>query len=151
MRKYLLFAVFSLSSCEIPEAIKELAEDQNKDLALFAEELEIEAEGLSACTVDSDCVVSGFKPMACGGYSNFLVASQVSDKSGNLQIDRPSRDYISFINRLRTFQSRYSKDQSGQIGICPWIEAPRGRCVENKCTSYKYQEFDPTLIDNEQE
>lgn len=151
MKKLFAFiVVLSVCGCEIPESLKTLSEDQTKDLAIFSDELEEQAEKLSACTHDSDCIVSGFNPMSCGGYSNFLVASQVSDKTGTLQSSRPSKDYVEFINRLRVYQSRAAKEQEGQIGICPWIEAPRGRCTENKCTSQSYQEFSPDLIDNNQ-
>ncbi|MEZ4814939.1 MAG: hypothetical protein R3A80_07015 [Bdellovibrionota bacterium] len=151
MKKLLAFAVFFLLvSCEIPEAIKTINEDQEKELSELNIELSEQAKTLSACQADSDCSVVGFTPKACGGYLDFLVASQRSNKDGTLSSRLPSNDYLLFIGRLRSYQNRLNdlNDDNG-YSTCDWIEPPRGRCVENKCSVQSYMEFDPSLLNNE--
>lgn len=136
MNRFLVLVVFfSLVACEIPESIKTLTEDQSKELTDLNAELSLEAEKLSACQVNSDCSVLGFTPKACGGYQDFVVASQRSKADGSLSPSTPSQDYYLYVGRLRSYQKRVRDETFNRdhYSTCEWIEAPLGRCEENKC------------------
>jgi len=130
-----IFVFFALVACEVPESIKTLTEDQSKELTELNTELIAEGEKLSACQANSDCSVLGFTPKGCGGYQNFVVASKRSKADGTLSPTSPSNDYYLYLGRLRGYQKRVRDEtfNSDNYDTCEMIEAPLGRCEENKC------------------
>ncbi len=138
-----IFVFFALVACEIPKSIETLAEDQSKELTDLSTELNAEAVKLSACQANSDCAVLGFTPKGCGGYTGFVVASKRSNANGSLSATNPSNDYYLYLGRLRSYQKRVRDEafNSDNYDTCEMIEAPLGRCEENKCVLRSAEEL----------
>ena len=135
--------MFFVVSCELPESIKTLSEDQDKELSELSVELQTEAQKLSACQSNTDCKVEGFAPNPCGSFDKFIVASQRSNKDGSISARTPSNDYYLFIGRLRIFQNRIREEsrENGSFGLCVVPDEVRGLCVANKCTSVPLEDY----------
>jgi hypothetical protein len=142
-KKLILLLLFSAAACELPESIKTLSEDQDKELSELSTELQAEALKFSACQENRDCKVEGFAPNPCGSFDQFIVASQRSNKDGSLSARSPSNDYYLFIGRLRIFQNRIREEnrENGSYGLCVVPPEVKGVCVESKCSTVPLEEY----------